>query len=66
MKKLTVIAMATFLFCSCNGADTNEKTADEGALQPNVENVNGNMPETENTITLDTRDSTAKNDSLKQ
>jgi hypothetical protein len=63
MKKLIFILLAISVF-SCNSDKTND--APESATDyPAVQNVNGNMPDTTNSINLGNKtDSTSGNDSL--
>lgn len=58
-----VLIGALFFTISCNNSKKNDQT-DSGTIQPGIENVNGNIPDTSNTITLDTSDSTSKKDPL--
>jgi hypothetical protein len=65
MKKLFAILLIAGIF-SCN-SDKNEKEdkSKEGANEPGIQNVNGNIPDTTNAINLDNdkRDSSSKADS---
>lgn len=63
MKKILFCLSLTLAFAACN--DTSDKEAVEAAPNtPNVQNVNGNMPDTTTGISLDnngaTSDSTRK------
>lgn len=50
---LLIIACAGFASCANNGNGTDNNGADSSSTQtPAVENVNGNIPDTTNTITL--------------
>jgi hypothetical protein len=49
MKTLLFVLISTCLFASCNGED--ETTS--GPATTNVQNVNGNQPDTSTGITLD-------------
>jgi hypothetical protein len=58
---------AAFLFaCNNDKAGTNTNSGESGPSTTNVQNVNGNRPDTLNGITLDTRSSTdsTKRDSV--
>ncbi len=62
MKKLIFILLAIPVF-SCNSDKTND--APESATDyPAVQNVNGNMPDTTNSINLGNKTDSASSDSL--
>jgi hypothetical protein len=63
MKKAIAALSFVLLITSCdNSGTTKEATDTTGVHRPAVENVNGNMPETTNSISLDTRDTTVTKD----
>lgn len=58
MKKLFILAGMTIIMSACNNAKTsNEKVGEdiEPYRQVGVQNVNGNIPDTSNSIDLSTR-----------
>jgi len=69
MKKLVTGFLAIMLF-SCSNGDHVAPTNESAPNTPNVENVNGNMPDTTNSIKLGkpdtTPDSVHLKDSLKK
>ena len=59
---LTILFIAGIFNCS---SDNKEDKSKEGANEPGIQNVNGNIPDTTNAINLDDdkRDSSSKTDS---
>lgn len=65
MKNVIITTIVMILLFSCDSKDnTPPTTTDEGVIRPGIENVNGNIPETQNSISLDTQDSTTRRDSV--
>jgi len=62
MKQIFFCGAILFLAaCGDSGNKTDENSA---PIRPGVENVNGNLPDTTNSITLDTNDTTVRRDSV--
>lgn len=59
MKKLLFGILATAFLVACNGGKTNTNSGDSGPNTTNVQNVNGNQPDTTTGITLDTKQSSS-------
>jgi uncharacterized lipoprotein YajG len=66
MKKLFVIVAASALIFSCSSKE--EDTTEETSNPAGIQNVNGNIPDTTNSIDLSTskKDSVVAGDSLKK
>lgn len=64
MKKLIVIIAASALIFSC--ASKEEETTEETKNEAGVQNVNGNIPDTTNSIKLSTSKDSASTDSIKK
>lgn len=66
MKKIIIILLTSAVLSSCSSKNTNSKE-DKSKMEVGVENVNGNIPDTTNSINLSTqkKDSTGKKDSIR-
>jgi len=62
MKQFLPFVIAAFLV-SCNDSEKNTGPA-SAPVTPGIENVNGNIPDTTNSISLDNSDTTSRRDSL--
>lgn len=59
MKNYLIVGMIAFLASCSNGSDSSSPTTtNEASPNTPVENVNGNVPDTINSISPDTRDKT--------
>ena len=63
MKTSAILAISLLLIC-CQGKE--EKKTEEGPNTVNVENVEGSLPDTSSSITIDKPTDTTKKDSLKK
>jgi PBP1b-binding outer membrane lipoprotein LpoB len=52
MKKVAVCLLAGFFF-SCSGGDTTTKTNEQSNPSVPIENVNGNIPDTVNSVSIE-------------
>ena len=66
MKKTLLILLTTTVFFACANDKTGTNTGESGPSTTNVQNVNGNQPDTSSGITLDSKQSadTTKKDSV--
>lgn len=65
MKKLLLITISTWIF-GCNSNSEGEDFGDtSGANMPGIENVNGNIPDTTNSIMIDDTSGTSPGDTLR-
>jgi hypothetical protein len=67
MKKITVCLLTGFFF-SCSNGDTTTTTTESTSPSVPIENVNGNIPDTTNSVSLDktATDSTEVKDSTRK
>ena len=56
MKNIFLVALVSFVFAACN--DDKTATPESAPTTTNVQNVNGNQPDTTTGITLDSRQTT--------
>jgi uncharacterized lipoprotein YajG len=66
MKKILYYLIIPFVMAACNN---DKETVESAPNTPNVQNVNGNMPDTGSSISLDnsqSQDSTRTGDSLQR